>query len=119
MPSELSAGGMTPYCGISSGLGPLGYWGKDLSLDAQVRREMKETAGSNPQSSGCSSNDAILAVGKLELHFTLQDEYGNASLLDHHFQEEVHNVYPYNPIGILRYFKWETSGRVADRAEHA
>ena len=86
MLSGLSTKGITPYCGVSPGLGPLGYWEKDLSLDAH-HAGSPGRGKSNPQISGCGSNDAILAIRKLEPHFILQDKYGNASSLEHYFQK--------------------------------
>ena len=55
----------------------------------QIRRAAEEIPGDKPGILlNATPSDAILAVRKLELHFTLQHKCGNASSLEHYYQEK-------------------------------
>ena len=73
----------------------------------QVRREVEEIPGMNPQISGCSSND----TESESLSCTLPS-------MTSMVKQEAH-TYPYGSMDILRCFKWGTRGSIVDPVEDA
>ena len=74
----------------------------------QVRWEMEEIPGMNPQISGCSPNDA-----------KSESLSCTSPSMTSMVEQEAYSTYPYGSMDILRCFKGETRGSIVNGLEDA